>query len=630
MMKILIYLVFSAFVFHLGWKLGVEDAQNSPSYANCSKRTPKLRSNQEPCMVESESENEYENPSNLKVSPRSNLSSPPGCVNNIKSTLSLFQPLDTKEGARGNFDFDPSHGGRVGALTSKGRDTLILSANDNGYKNGAYSNAGQCTYIAQHYAHACFAVVFVSNLHGGSYGAGTGTGVGDGASVISQTLSIPIHTSNKNPAGLPVVRFDGNVDKDGIVIDGTNDNIVKREGHGTPEEQQSKGIGLFDLNHGHERPAGHFRRVPKEKGFQRVLDKLSPFIKNFNSINIELKKKLKWRGIKKGDDVVVMVVNEGETDLFLNFICSCKLHGINVKNIIVFAGSKEVVPIVEASEAIGIYHTAFAAVSKKASKDYLDRVFVDMMWYKAFSVYLVLHQGINILFQDVDLVWWRNPFPYFTSSNGTSLHTSLNRGKPTEAYFSDDGQRSKRFSPYFFNSGFYYLKSTKRSEYFTWSIMTAFDAVQVTGSHQNVFTQRLTESLGLGSAYTQILPPFQFPNGILYHHNKQFMDRLNKKKEDPYHFHMCWTQGKPQKLEYLRKANMWYLNEKCSPLNELIYPKGKIYQQIVSKDYGITRNVNTWMSEIGIKQEVESSLFIRNECCQTTGLSSREINVSNI
>ena len=32
----------------------------------------------------------------------------------------------------------------------------------------------------------------------------------------------------------------------------------------------------------------------------------------------------------------------------------------------------------------------------------------------------------------------------------------------------------------------------------------------------------------------------------------------------------CWTQGKPQKLVYLRKALMWYLTEECSPLEALL------------------------------------------------------------
>ena len=50
-----------------------------------------------------------------------------------------------------------------------------------------------------------------------------------------------------------------------------------------------------------------------------------------------------------------------------------------------------------------------------------------------------------------------------------------------EAFFSDDGQRSMRYTPFYANSGFYYLVASERSEYFAWSIMAAMDAIQVLG-----------------------------------------------------------------------------------------------------------------------------------------------------
>jgi hypothetical protein len=104
------------------------------------------------------------------------------------------------------------------------------------------------------------------------------------------------------------------------------------------------------------------------------------------------------------------------------------------------------------------------------------------------SSFLLL--GINILFQDVDLVWFRDPMTYFHNYMEDSQRTSAT---PVEAFFSDDGQRSKRYTPFYANSGFYYLLASERSVYFTWSIMIAMDAIQVLGSHQNVLTTRLIE-----------------------------------------------------------------------------------------------------------------------------------------
>ncbi len=68
--------------------------------------------------------------------------------------------------------------------------------------------------------------------------------------------------------------------------------------------------------------------------------------------------------------------------------------------------------------------------------------------------------------------------------------------------------------------------------------MTAFDAVQVLGSHQNVFTTKLVEGLALSSQNVMILPIEDFPTGILFHHDKPYMNKLKKKKIHPFHFHM--------------------------------------------------------------------------------------------
>ena len=59
-----------------------------------------------------------------------------------------------------------------------------------------------------------------------------------------------------------------------------------------------------------------------------------------NGIEFQLDKKLSENGIIAGDDIMVMVVNEGEIDLYLNFICSCKQNKIDMKKILVFAASR--------------------------------------------------------------------------------------------------------------------------------------------------------------------------------------------------------------------------------------------------------------------------------------------------
>jgi len=204
-------------------------------------------------------------------------------------------------------------------------------------------------------------------------------------------------------------------------------------------------------NKGHFYPCGYFRKVPREAGRIRINEKLKPFFEHFegpNGMIAELKNKLSSKGIVAGSDIALMVVNEGEIDLFMNFACSCQQHNINLSNVLVIAASKEIVNLIEATGAIGIYHDeGYGDVSKKASGDYLDRVFVDMMWYKAFALFITLHIEVNVLFQDADIVWFREPFQHFKDlrSNLAINDSSVD----IKAFFSDDGQRSLRYAPFY-------------------------------------------------------------------------------------------------------------------------------------------------------------------------------------
>jgi hypothetical protein len=442
---------------------------------------------------------------------------------------------------------------RMATMTFAEKNSVIITA-----PGTSPSNPEGCqTYEAQWMSsepQTCFATVFIKNidLHRNSYS---------------------------------IQRFDSTVDE----------NNKGEKDRPEPHHPLKAPFVGNEHNIGHRRPIGFFRKIPATRGFQRVQDKLGPFVKYYDDadpttmasssttsvigIEKQLTNKLKLNNIKSGDDVTLMVVNEGEIDLWLNFACSCKENGLIMTNVFVFVASPEIIPLIESTGAMALYHIGYASVSKKASNDYLDRVFVDMMWYKAFSVHLLTARGINILFQDVDLVWFRNPFEYFKEYIATAKKRSIMTGSHPEGFYSDDGQRSLRYSPFFANSGFYYLLGGPKAAYLAWSIMISFDAVQVLGSHQNVFTAKMVEGLSLGYQHAVILPLYKFPTGIVYHHDRKYMRRLKHKEENPYGFHMCWTQGKPDKLINLRKASMWYLTETCSPLNELI-EGGSIYKQV--------------------------------------------------
>jgi hypothetical protein len=58
------------------------------------------------------------------------------------------------------------------------------------------------------------------------------------------------------------------------------------------------------------------------------------------------------------------------------------------------------------------------------------------MWFKMVSVYIAIASGFDVLFQDVDLIWLKDPIPIL-------------KALPGDMSFMDDGARTPRYTPYF-------------------------------------------------------------------------------------------------------------------------------------------------------------------------------------
>ena len=177
------------------------------------------------------------------------------------------------------------------------------------------------------------------------------------------------------------------------------------------------------------------------------------------------------------------------------------------------------------------------------------------------------------MFQDVDLVWTQNPIPYLRSLDA-------------DISFMDDGARTPRYTPFFVNSGFYFVKYNARTMYFQEKMMkTSACEIGRTHSHQSVLIRHISESHHLGkhlllfvlflhflsskihpmitsyfycsdllsplfcSQYSVLLVGLKvtvldkdlFPSGEAYHERKPFLNKVIARTYAPYVFHMCWT-----------------------------------------------------------------------------------------
>ena len=275
-----------------------------------------------------------------------------------------------------------------------------------------------------------------------------------------------------------------------------------------------------------------------------MLNGYKPSILQFRKL---LGNPLKTDGTRRA--VVVMVANEGVIDLVLNFLCSCrdKAANIDISSIVIFLGQPEYVSLINNMGARGIYNQYLSQIPKKAAGNYGDNTFGKLMWLKTTSVYIALAAGFDVIFQDADLVWLKDPVPHLQSV-------------VKDVAFMDDGARTPRFTPYFVNSGFYYFKNNVRVKYLMERMLkSGAGEISVSHSHQSVLIRYLSEAHDVYGIDVNVLDQPAFPSGAMFHQNKSFINRIKKYIEEPFVFHMCWTANREDKVKYLKELGMWYL-----------------------------------------------------------------------
>ncbi len=117
--------------------------------------------------------------------------------------------------------------------------------------------------------------------------------------------------------------------------------------------------------------------------------------------------------------------------------------------------------------------------------NYGDEAFTGMMYAKVLSVLLVNSLGYDVLFQDLDVVWYKHPLDFF----GGEIKAYADR----DIILQDDGSRSPRFSPSFANSGFYFVRNNARTRYLFVSMLYSMGLVLESGSHQKVLIALMNE-----------------------------------------------------------------------------------------------------------------------------------------
>jgi Nucleotide-diphospho-sugar transferase len=157
------------------------------------------------------------------------------------------------------------------------------------------------------------------------------------------------------------------------------------------------------------------------QNLDRVLKELKPFLKDVMG---KANAMSKGNGNRSKNTLVVLVCNKGQAPLFRNFVCNARAKNLDLSHLVMFATDQETLKMCQDLGIAAWYEDSiFGGLPETAARVYGDRTFTKMMLAKVYCVHLVLSCGYNVVFQDVDVIWYKNPLPFLDSEEleGTSL-----------------------------------------------------------------------------------------------------------------------------------------------------------------------------------------------------------------
>ncbi|XP_071477387.1 uncharacterized protein [Diadema antillarum] len=150
----------------------------------------------------------------------------------------------------------------------------------------------------------------------------------------------------------------------------------------------------------------------------------------------------------------------------------------------------------------------------------------------------LLENGHDVLFSDVDIVWLKNPLPYFDDKHDVWL-------------------QEDQHDPPVYCAGFTLYRSTP------WGIKLVKEWVKELGRHPTLPDQRVLNNLLKKDRYQQglkraVMDPTLFPNGNLFFDPKW---RAANSGVETVMVHNNWIIGHDLKVERFKQEGLWYLDE---------------------------------------------------------------------
>ncbi|XP_060593180.1 uncharacterized protein LOC132747701 [Ruditapes philippinarum] len=223
--------------------------------------------------------------------------------------------------------------------------------------------------------------------------------------------------------------------------------------------------------------------------------------------------------------VIIMALNDGYLDFFLNWFASYKKSNV-------------LVPIVLVAEDKAVYDKIksfkFSMITVKESNNseinstvvFQSRAFMDLTLRRHTYVLNYLLTGRDVIFSDTDTVWLKNPVPYFTGDYDIWMQYD---------------------TPEILCPGTMAVKSNNETIDFFRKLTRGLETYAY--SDQPFLNDRLKKS----KLRIKGLDKNLFPSGKLYF---QFLTK--KQKAEVVVVHNNWIKGHDRKVDRFKKFNLWF------------------------------------------------------------------------
>ncbi|MFT5112672.1 MAG: hypothetical protein ACI8P9_001999 [Parasphingorhabdus sp.] len=273
------------------------------------------------------------------------------------------------------------------------------------------------------------------------------------------------------------------------------------------------------------------------------------FHKLFNARTDIRREKLEslYNELGRPENIIVMMFCKNFAPLFENWLFSCEKHGIKpLEKLIVFCLDGVAA---RRLEELGVkcyfFNPEYYAPAGKSDR-FGDEWFANTILYKNAVISEALTLGVSVLFQDADLIWFKDPFIY------------LDECRPHyDMQIMYDGP-NRHGRPIYGNTGFIYLQSNDVTKALFETALRNSSSILRAGQHQFVFMKIVNFFLCHKLIRLHILPEHMFLNGHLFNLEHGVQAAARNWKEEGIVLHYSWTGTRLEKLQKLNKFRLNY------------------------------------------------------------------------